>query len=73
MLHEIRGRLDSGVDEAMRREVVRKLVGEIVVHTEGERRAKRARLRVLYRFSDPMDVEYQATGPDDLHVDLRRL
>ncbi|MDP9237577.1 MAG: recombinase family protein [Chloroflexota bacterium] len=51
LLEEIRQRLDDGVDDILKQEIVRILVRRIVVHTEiGEDGKKHATIAIEYRF-----------------------
>ena len=51
LLQELRRRLDVGLDDALRQEVVRLLVKQITVQTEVTADAKKAKVLVEYRFS----------------------
>ncbi|MGH2544265.1 MAG: zinc ribbon domain-containing protein [Ardenticatenaceae bacterium] len=60
MLAEIRRRLDAGLTEAQRQEIVRLLVKRITVYTDTVDEERRARLVIEYRF--PMCVVEVCTG-----------
>jgi site-specific DNA recombinase len=50
LLAEVRRRLDEGLDESQRQEVVQLLVKRITVHTEITPEGKRAKVLIQYRF-----------------------
>ena len=50
ILEELQRRLDAGLDDALRQEVVRMLVKQITVHTEVEPEGKKAKVLIEYRF-----------------------
>jgi hypothetical protein len=64
LLSEVRARLDEGLDEAQRQEIVRLLVG-IVIHTGvGDDGRKNARAVATYRFPAPTAGVSTRTGTD---------
>ena len=65
LLEELRGRLDSGLDEAARNETVRLLVRQIVIATTVQEDGhKMLRIRIEYRFPA---VPLSGTGRDSWH------
>ena len=50
LLEEVRRKLDNGLDDIQRQEVVRLLVKKITVYTEVEPEGKKARVLIEYRF-----------------------
>ena len=50
LLQEVRRRLDDGLDDIQRQEVVRLLVKQITVHTEVGEEEKKVRVLIEYRF-----------------------
>ena len=64
LLAEVRGRLDAGLTDEQRQEIVRLLVG-IVIHTVvGDDGRKTARALVTYRFPNPLAGVSTCTGTD---------
>ena len=68
LLGQIRARVDEGLDDETRREVVRQLVGEIAVQTEGEAYRKSARVRIRYLFGQPREL-----ASEPIRVDVGEL
>ena len=56
LLSDVRRRLDAGMDDAQRQEVVRLLVKQITVHTEVTPEGKKAKVLVEYRFPGVVNV-----------------
>ncbi len=66
LLEDLRRRVEDGLSDAQRAEVVRLLVARIVVNTEFASRPKRARITIEYRFPRVVST-YNGTGSSPLH------
>ena len=56
LLADLRTRLDAGLDEATRKLIIRALVRQIAVRTEGEGRTRGTTVTVEYAFAEPSSV-----------------